>query len=65
MLSLFKYFKVLKDSPLPDPNGSLCEVIDRGAIEAANKEVKSVLKVENSKGEMRGEVKADHLLYLK
>ena len=29
VLGLFKYFKVLKDPPLPDPNGSLSNVVDR------------------------------------
>ena len=43
-LGLFKYFKVLPDS--------LSNVVDRGAIEAANEEVISVL----DKG--KGEVKA-------
>ena len=56
-LGLFKYFKVLKDPPLPDPNGSLSNVVDRGAIEAANEEVISVL----DKG--KGEVKAKRSPY--
>ena len=51
-LGLFKYLNVLKDPPLPDPNGSLSNVVDRAAIEAANEEVISVL----DKG--KGEVKA-------
>ena len=53
MLSLFKCFKVLKDSPLPDPKGSLSDVIDPWAIEAANEEVKSVLKIHKCKGEVK------------
>ena len=54
MMALFKYFTVLKDPPLPDPNGSLSKVIERGAIEAANEEVKSVLKADKGKGEVNG-----------
>ena len=52
MMALFKYFTVLKDPPLPDPNGSLSKVIEREAIEAANQEVTSVLKADKSKGEV-------------
>ena len=51
-MALFKYFKVLKDPPLPDPNGSLSKVVDRGAIEAANEEVTSVLKADKGKVEV-------------
>ena len=54
MMVLFKYFTVLKDPPLPDPNGSLSKVIQRGAIETANEEVKSVLKADKGKGEVNG-----------
>ena len=40
-MALLKYFTVHKDPcapPLPDPNGSLSKVVDRGAIVAPNKE---------------------------
>ena len=44
-----KYFTVRKDPcvpPLPDPNGSLSKVVDRGAIEATNEEVMALLKAD-------------------
>ncbi len=38
-MSLFRYFKPTSVTGLPDPRGSLSEVIPARAIEAANKEV--------------------------
>ena len=51
MALLFKYFKVLKDprTPLPDPDGSLSKVVDRGAIKAGNAESVKADKRVNTK----------------
>ena len=46
MNSLLKYFKLTKapvESTLPLPSGPLSEVIPSSSIEAANKEVKSIV----------------------
>ena len=42
-MGLFKYFKPLSRSSLPDPNGKLSRTIPSSSIAAANQEVSQIL----------------------
>ena len=42
-MALLKYFKPIKRSTLPLPNGPLSEFVPSSSIEAANKEVASIV----------------------
>ena len=51
-MALLKYFKPIKRSTLPLPNGPLSEFVPSSSIEAANKEVESIVsQVEKSLSE--------------
>ena len=51
-MALLKYFKPINRSTLPLPSGPLSEIVPSSSIEAANKEVESIVsQVEKSSSE--------------
>ena len=48
-MALLKYFK-RKETPLPNPNGSLVEIVPSKSIAMANREVKPLLENASTSG---------------
>lgn len=48
-MSIYKYFKQ-KETPLPNPNGSLVEIVPSKSIAMANREVKHLLEEAGTSG---------------